>query len=409
MSAANRVELDRNLSLPLVVLYGLGTTVGAGIYALIGVVSARAGMYAALAFLVASLLAAATALSFAELCARFPRSAGEAEYVQQGLGIPSLAVAVGLLVVMAGSVSSAALANGFVGYFGVFADTGRGLTIVLLTVALGLVAAWGIRFSVAMAGAITLLEIGGLVVVVWAARGSLGDLPERWPELLPPWDPTIWSGIIGAALLAFYAYLGFEDMVNVAEEVRDVRRNLPLAIILTLLVTTLLYIVTAVAAVLAVPPVELSGSDAPLVLVYERASDRSGAFIGVVGVLAMLNGALIQVIMASRVLYGLADRGALPSQLARIHPRTRTPVVATALVTFVIMGLAVGFSLAPLAEATSVITLVIFSLVNLSLWRVKRREPHPLNIQVYPRWVPVLGFLVSSGVLVFQSFRYLVA
>ena len=233
MSAAEQVELERNLSLPLVVLYGLGTTVGAGIYALLGVVSAGAGMYAPLAFLVASLLAAATALSFAELCARFPRCAGEAEYVQQGLGVRSLAAAVGLVVVMAGSVSSAALANGFVGYFGVFVDTPRWLTIVFLTLALGFVAALGIRFSVVAAGMLALLGIGGLAVVLWAARSSLGDLPERWPELLPPWDLTIWSGIFGAALLAFYAYLGFEDMANVAEEVRDVRRNLPIAIILT--------------------------------------------------------------------------------------------------------------------------------------------------------------------------------
>ena len=155
MNAAEQVELERNLSLPLVVLYGLGTTVGAGIYALLGVASARAGMYAALAFLVASLLAAATALSFAELCARFPRCAGEAEYVHQGLGIPSVTVAVGLLVVMAGSLSSAALANGFVGYFGVFVDTARGFTIALLILVLGLVAAWGIRSSVIAAGVLT--------------------------------------------------------------------------------------------------------------------------------------------------------------------------------------------------------------------------------------------------------------
>ncbi len=397
--------LRRSLNLPMVILYGLGTTIGAGIYALTGEVSGLAGMYAGVAFLVASLLAAATAFSFAELCARFPRSAGEAEYVRQGFRSPALSVAVGLLVVLSGSVSCAALANGFVGYFAVFVDAGRELTIVSLVVALGLVAALGIRASVLAAGLITLLEIGGLAAVFWVAHGSLGELPERWPELVPPADLPVWGNIFGAAVLAFYAFLGFEDMVNVAEEVRNVRRALPLAIIVTLVVTTLLYVATAVVAVLSVPPAELAESGAPLVLVYERASGGSGAVMGVIGVLAMLNGALIQVIMASRVLYGLADRRALPQLLASVHPRTQTPVVATALVTLGICVLAVWFPLAPLAEATSVMTLSIFALVNLSLWRVKRREPHPADVQVYPLWVPGFGFSVSLGFVAFEAIR----
>jgi amino acid transporter len=401
------VALRRTLSLPLVFLYGLGTTVGAGIYALMGEVSLRAGMFSGMAFLVASLLAAASALSFAELCARFPRSAGEAEYVRQGFGTPRLSVVVGLLVVLSGSVSSAALANGCVGYFGVFVDAGRELTIAALVVGLGLLAAWGIRSSVLLAGAVTVLEVGGIAAVFWAARESLGGLPERWLELVPPADPKVWSGIFAASLLAFYAFLGFEDMVNVAEEVRNVRRSLPIAIILTLIVTTVLYICTALVSVLTVPPVELGRSGAPLVLVYEKATGGSGAAVGLIGVLAMLNGALIQVIMASRVLYGLADRGALPEVLARIHPRTQTPVIATALVTSGVCALAVWFPLAPLAEATSVITLVIFALVNLSLCMVKRREPHPPDVQVYPLWVPWAGFGVSLGFLFFEAIRHL--
>ncbi len=401
------VALRRNLSLPLVFLYGLGTTVGAGIYALIGEVSLLAGMFSGMAFLVASLLAAASALSFAELCARFPRCAGEAEYVRQGFGARRLSVVVGLLVVLAGSVSSAALANGFVGYFGVFVDTGRELTIAALVVGLGLLASWGIRASVFMAGALTVLEVGGLVAVFWAARENLGGLPERWLELVPPADPRVWSGIFAASLLAFYAFLGFEDMVNVAEEVRNVRRNLPLAIIMTLIATTILYVCTALTSVLTVPPAELARSRAPLVLVYETATGGSGAVVGVIGVLAMLNGALIQVIMASRVLYGLAARGDLPKLLARIQPSTQTPVIATALVTSRICALALWLPLAPLAEATAVITLVIFALVNLSLCLVKRREPRPPDVRVYPFWVPWAGFGFSVGFLFFEAIRHL--
>ncbi len=399
--------LRRNLSLPLVVLYGLGTTVGAGIYALTGELAAAVGMYSALAFLLASLLATASAFSFAELCARFPKSAGEAEYVRQAFGLPALSLAVGLAVVVAGSVSAGALANGFVGYFGVFVATGRELTIVSLVIALGLLAACGIRASVLAASVITVLEIGGLGAVLWVARESLAELPERWAELVPPADPTTWGAILAASVLAFYAFLGFEDMVNVAEEVRNVRRTLPVAIILTLLVTTLLYVVTAVSSVLTVPPAELAKSDAPLVLVYQTGSGGSGATLGLIGVLAMLNGALIQVIMASRILYGLADRRALPALLARIHPRTQTPLVATALVTVFVCALAVWFPLAVLAEATSVITLAIFAVVNLSLCLVKRREPRPVDVRVCPVWVPWAGFAVSSAFVVFELVRHL--
>jgi amino acid transporter len=399
------VTLRRALSLRAVTLYGLGTTIGAGIYALTGKVAGGAGMFAPVAFLVASLLAAFTAFSFGELSSRFPRSAGEATYVREAFRVPALAAAVGLLVVLSGSVSAATISNGFVGYAQELVELPRALLILGIVALLALVAAWGVRESVFVANTVTVIEIVGLLLVVWMARDALGDLPARLPELGPPADLDVWRSIFAASLLAFYAFLGFEDMVNVAEEVKDVRRVLPLAIVVTLVLTSLVYVVLAVTAILAVSPAELAESDAPLSLIWERATGRAPVLISVVGVVAMINGALIQVIMASRILYGLASQGLAPAALGRVHPRTRTPLLATGLVSLLIALLALWLPLARLARTTSVLTLSVFAIVNLALVWVKRREPRPEGIWLIPGWVPVVGFVVSVLFLGIEALR----
>lgn len=407
MSNAPPVSLRRSISLPLLVLYGLGTTIGAGIYALMGAVAGAAGMHAWLAFATASLLVAASAASFAELAARYPRSAGEAVYVREGLGSSGLATAVGLLVVLAGCVSSATIANAFVGYLGAVVEVPRALGIAVFVGLLGGIAFWGVRESVWVAAVVTLLEVAGLVLVVIFAADALADLPRRAAELAPPSQGGAWYGIFAASFLAFYAFIGFEDMVNMAEEVRDVRRTLPLAIFVTLAVTTLLYVLLALVAVLSVAPAELAASDAPLVSIYERVGGPFPDALAAIGVIAMGNGALIQLIMASRVLYGLADQGALPRVLGRVHSRTRTPHWATAAGAGLVLVLALGFPLASLAHATSVITLVVFGLVNLALLRLQARVPLPAGVRGAPRAVPVLGFLACAAALAWELARRL--
>ncbi|MDP6350863.1 MAG: APC family permease [Alphaproteobacteria bacterium] len=395
-------SLKRSLSLPLVTLYGLGTTIGAGIYVLVGKVAERAGMLAPMSFLVALLLAALTAFSFAELAARYPRSAGEAVYIREGLRVPAVAVAVGLLVAFAGIASAAAIANGFVGYLGQFVTTPETATVALLVLALGLTAAWGIAQSVTIAAILTVVEIVGLVMVIAGAGDSLTTLPDRIGELVPSVDGAAWLGILGGAVLAFYAFLGFEDMVNVAEEVTDVTHTLPRAIILTLIATGLLYIALSVVAVLAVPVADLAASEAPLALIFARTTGMSPAIIVVIALFSVINGALIQVIMASRVIYGMAAQGWLPRGLAKVSPRTRTPLWATALVTALVMTFALLLPLVTLAELTSMTTLVIFCLVNLALWRIKSRAGGPVSEVIYPKWIPVVGFLVSGALAMFQ-------
>lgn len=391
------VPLKRSLNLIQLVLYGLGTTIGAGIYALVGEMAAISGYHAPVSFLVASIMAALTALSFAELSGRYPRCAGAALYVKEGLSSRRLSTVVGFLVIAAGLVSSAAIINGFIAYLGEFVVLERGLAILMVTLVLGAIAAWGITQSVSIAAFVTVVEIGGLLLVIAVSHEGLAELPSRWPELVPSTEPGGWYGIYAGSLLAFYAFIGFEDMVEVAEETRHVRRNLPLGIILTLVITTLLYMAIMITAVLAMPPDELARSQVPLVRLYEHYTGGSAEIISIIGLFALINGALIQLIMASRVLYGMSSRRLLPPMISRINPTTQTPLVATAMATAAILVLALSGTLASLAEATSLIMLAVFALVNLSLIRVKRRDPEPEGLIVFPVIVPWLGFIVSAG------------
>jgi APA family basic amino acid/polyamine antiporter len=404
------LRLKRSLSLTLTTLYGLGTILGAGIYSLIGEVAGSAGMYAPVAFLAAALVAGFTGLSYAELAARFPRSAGEAVYVQEGLGWPPLSTLVGLLIVLTGTVSSATLANAFVGYaqklIALFILPGfiehawylDRLMIIVITIGMmGALAAWGIRQSVLVASVVTVIEIGGLLLVLLVNCDSLASAPARIAELLPPLSATAWNGILIGAFVAFYAFIGFEDMVNIAEEVKEPQRNLPRAIILAVIVSMLLYMLVALSAVLALSPEQLSHSQAPMAQLYEHATGHTPWVITLISLFAVINGALIQIIMASRMLYGISREGWLPARVGRVHPRTRTPLVATVIVTSGVLLLAVPLNIRVLADTTSFIILIVYILVNLSLLRIKRRAPAAAGVRPLPLWVPVIALIASAG------------
>ncbi len=398
-----RVGLERSISFSLLVLYGVGTMVGGGFYALIGKVAGLAGMHAPLAVLGAALLALASALSFAELSSRYPFSAGESLYVDRAFGARLLSIGVGWLVIATGVVSAATLANAIVVFLQDQFDLDRTLGILTVVGLLGGIAAWGIGESVLVAVTITVIEVGGLIYLVVAASGGFLALPERAGEIALPSDLSAWSGIGLGGFVIFYAFLGFEDLVNMAEEVKRPRRNLPRAILLSLAVTTGLYLVVTAAAILTLSPAELGASANPLADVVDRCGGHRAAMVAI-SVLAGVNGALVQFVMASRVAYGMSDKGLGPKLLASVASWTRTPLWATGLVTSVVLVLALWFDLVVLAQITSVVILVIFAVVNLALWRIQRLDPDPGGEGPrYPRWIPALGFLASAGFLVFRA------
>ena len=387
------ITLRRSLSLPLVTLYGLGNILGAGIYVLIGKVAGHAGLYAPISFLMASVLAALTAFSYAELSSRYPLSAGAALYVQQGFGYRELSRLVGLLLILTGIVSASTIARGFVGYLEVFIIMPHWLVIIALVIVLGMLAIWGITESAGTAAVFTLFEVFGLGLVIYVAAPEFVTLPDRIDEFMPSLEAATWSGLFAGAFLAFYAYVGFEDMVNVAEEVKSPHRNLPLAILLSLLVATLLYIVVVLAALLVLDDKQLAQSDAPLAAVYAVQTGNKPVLITIISLFAVVNGALIQIITAARVCYGMSRQGWLPDVLGQVHARTRTPVYATVVVMAFTVLMALWLPIETLARMTSYFLLLIFALVNAGLIRIKRREAADANTFIIPIFVPWLGFM----------------
>ena len=401
-----QVELRRSLSLPLLTLYGLGTIIGAGIYVLVGEVAGVAGNYMPLAFLVAALLVTFTAFAYAELSARYPRSAGAALYVHAAFAHRHVSLLMAFLIISIGVVSSATLARGVVGYLQLFIDVPDWLVISSIVLVLGGIAAWGIRESVGAASVLTLLEIAGLMLILWVTREHFVELPVRLDSLLPAFNLSTWQAVLLGSFVAFYAFIGFEDMVNIAEEVRRPRKNLPRAIFISIVVTTLIYLAVAIAASLTVPVAELAVSKAPLAAVYTRVTGEEAFFIGLVGVVAVVNGVLVQIIMASRMLYGSARQGWLPAALGRVNTHTRTPLLATVVVTSVIWVMAMWLPLLTLAQMTSFITLFIFTIINLALVVIKRREPVVAGVRVYPMVIPIGGIVFTLALLLFQLYHW---
>ncbi len=381
--------LQRRLGLALLVLYGTGITVGAGIYVLIGAVAGHAGRFAPWSFVIASFAMAFTVASYAELAARFPVSAGEAAYVREAFDRVMLSRAVGVLTILIGIVSSAAVAIGSAGYIREFVNAPESVIIVLLLLLIGAVASYGILESVVAASVLTVIEISGLLIIIVAAMGS-GITVEAFS--VPPFQSGIWAGVGFASLLAFFAFIGFEDLANIAEEAKAPERDLPRAMAITLVVSTVLYVAVAAVAVSAVPPAELAASKAPLSLVFQRVAHISPATISAIAIVATLNTILAQLTMVSRVIYGMARQGDLPRLLGRVNGRTNTPLVATWLAVVVALALALAAPIERLAEGTSIATLIVFAAVNLSLIALRRRKSATRGMTFQaPVWGPWMG------------------
>ena len=393
--------LNRALTLPYVVLYGLGVTVGAGIYVLVGQVIASSGDHAPVSFLIASLVMILPAACFAELTGRMPFAAAEAHFVRAGFNSSPLFLIVGLGVAAVGIVSSSAIAHGATGYIVELFDAPYMLVLAIVIAMTGIVACLGIRESILFAGILTLIEVGGLLFLVVSAVQSGADLGQQAIKSVPTsFSPSLWSGIFASGLLAFFAFIGFEDIDSIAEETVNPQKTLPKAIFLTLGLTFVLYTLVVLASLATVSISELSDSRAPLALVFGRTTGLSPVVITLIAILATVNGIIVQIIMAGRVIYGLANEGALPAFLARVDARTRTPVMATIISTLIVMTLALGFTITALAEWTSMITLVIFVLVCAALARIKRRnDPAPEGTFIVPRWVPYGGVCATVMLL----------
>ena len=398
------LTLKRSLSLPLLIFYGVGTILGLGIYVLLGKVAGEAGMLAPFAFLFAAILAAFTGLSYGELSSRIPKSAGEVNYVHRAFGKKYLSVVIGWLIVISAIVSTATVLNGYVGYVQVFVQISDWLIITVFTLILGSIAVWGITESAISIVIITIIEIAGILIVIIIAGDNLAALPERWTELVPSFNFTDWKAIMMGAFLAFFTFIGFQDMVNVAEEAKNPKRHMPRAIIISLSILTLFYIVIAVIAALGLSAQELDQSKAPLADILAEEGDGYDKIISAIGLVAIVNGVLVQIVMIARVLFGMGEKKMAPELFKKLNPKTRTPIWSTIFSTVVILALALSFNLESLAKATNYILISVFIMINLSLWVIKKRDPDPDSDQIktFPLAVPVIGFFLCVSLLIFQ-------
>jgi len=393
-------RLKRSLGLPLVTLYGLGNILGAGIYILIGKVAGEAGYSIVLSFIIAMIVSGLTAFSYMELSGRFPASASVSVYLHKAFGRRWLSVMVGLAMVAAGITSAATLAKGFAGYAGTLISAPAMLLSIGLLVAIGLVAIKGIGESAWVAGIFTIVEITGLIMVIVAGKSALGNLSAS--QLLHV-DPAVgWSGVMAGAFLAFYAFIGFEDMVNVAEETKKPQRTMPMAILISLVLSTVLYLLVAVVAVGSVAPSELAKSTAPLLLVYEKGAGSAGLFLTIIGISAAINGVIVQVIMGSRILFGLSKQGWIDGHLSEVNAETKTPMLATVVIVGLMILACVALPLLSLARLTSLIVLVIFALVNIALINIKRRHPNHKGLITVPTAIPYLGVISCVVVVLYE-------
>lgn len=396
-------SLKRSISLPMLTLYGLGTIIGAGIYVLVGEIAGHAGVFAPVAFLVAAVVAAFTGLTYGELAARLPFSAGEAVYVDMAFQRKGLSTMTGWAVVLTGVVSAAVLVNGFSGYFLVFVQIPEWWIVVVLTLVLGGVAAWGIEQSAWFAAIMTVLSVLGLVWVLVVAFSSIEVARIDLGDLLPPMNMATWNGIFVGGFLAFYAYVGFEDMVNVAEEVLHPERAIPLAIFMALIISTLLYALVAFAAVVTLPIEELRTSRVPLADMMALQGEGAEKGITLLSLMSVVNGALVQIIMASRVLYGMARHDMAPGRLGHVNPVTRTPLLATGVTVLVVLALALWLPIGTLAQVTSLIILLVFAVMHVALLRLKISHPRPDGVTVIHPALPAIGLLLSLGLILFRG------
>ncbi|MBV1869595.1 MAG: amino acid permease [Gammaproteobacteria bacterium] len=400
-----KVELRRSIGLVLLTLYGLGNILGAGIYVLVGKVAGEAGYAAPVSFFIASIAAGFSAFTYAELSARYPVSAGEAVYLYKGFKLNVLSGLVGLMLALAGVASAAALAHGFAGYFQEIAHVSENLLVGGLILTLGVIASWGIGESVKIASLLTIIELLGLVIIATVGLDTLiGDSVIPASPLGSSRESSEFAidGIFVGAFLAFYAFIGFEDMINIAEEVENPQRNLPLATILSLIAATALYALISYVSVNVVDPQRLSESNAPLALVYAESTGKDALLITIISLFAVVNGALIQIIMGSRILYGMANNGWMPQFLTSINARTQTPLVSTVIITLALLIFALAFPFVTLVEMTSYLILSVFTLVNWALIRIKKVDPNPEGVKTFPVIIPILGMTVSLLFIVLQ-------
>lgn len=391
-----------------VLFYGLGSMLGAGIYALIGRAADSLGNAVWLAFLTAMIAAMLTGLSYACVGSRYARAGGAAYVTQHGLHKPLLSYVVGIAVMMSGLTSMAtgsqAIAEQLEKAFGFALDIK--LVAIGIVFLVGCVIYRGLRESMWLNVLCTVVEASGLLFIIAVGARYWGSV-----NYLETAKDTVAGGagsgitlalVMQGAVLTFFSFIGFEDILNVSEEVKNPRKNVPFGLIGAMILATLIYMAVAITAVSVVPWRELAASKTPLMDVAHRAAPWLGGidklYLGIT-IFAIGNTALLNYIMGSRLLYGMSRQGLLPAILGKVHPKRHTPHVAVFVLFGIVSVLILSGGVKQMAESTVLLLLAVFTVVNIALVVLKRRPGEPQGGFEPPMIVPVLGALTCASLI----------
>ncbi|MEV4347434.1 APC family permease [Actinoplanes sp. NPDC049596] len=398
-------SLKRVMGPGLLLLFVVGDILGTGVYALTGRVASEVGGAVWLPFLIAFIVAVLTAFSYLELVTKYPRAAGAALYTHKAFGIHFLTFIVTFAVMCSGltsaSSASKAFASNFVEAFDLSWEDGAALTAIALgfIVLVGLINFRGVGESVKLNVLLTCVELSGLLIVIcigaWALGGGDGDL-SRLTDFTPAEGESGFFAVTAATALAFFAMVGFEDSVNMAEETKDPVRIFPKVMLTGLCITGVIYVLVSISSVALVSPEELGEGDAPLLKVVQAGASGFPLWIfAFITMFAVANSALINMLMASRLLYGMANERVLPRVLGRVHRTRRTPWVGIVFTTVIAFGLVWFADLAALGGTTSLLLLCVFTVVNIAVL-VLRRDPVEHEHFKAPTVIPVIGAVTCA-------------
>jgi amino acid transporter len=397
--------LKREAGLFQVVTYGVGNIVGAGIYVLVGEAAGLAGGLVWLAFLVGALVALFTGLSYAELASMYPKAASEYIYLGRAYGNRLLSFMTQWTMLITEIVAAAAVSLGFAGYLSSITNLPLLPIAASLLLVLTLITTWGAKESLRLNTILSLVAITGLFVVLTAGLNKIGSVSYAA-------SPSGIPGVLGATILVFFAYIGFDNMSNLSEDTKQPEKTIPRGLLIAVGITTVLYIAIGVAAISLVPWPQLATSDAPLALAASVAFGSLGSdLLTIIALLTTLNTALVLLIVGSRIIYGMAREGALPKFLGRVNRRTKTPLTAS-IITFVV---ALAFlplgRIGAIAKVTSFGSLLTFAMINLALLHLRRVAPNlsrPFKAPLHVGWVSVTGLLgLLSSLALLTQFDWL--
>ena len=400
-SEAAEPSLVRVMGPWLLLLFIVGDILGTGIYALTGQVAKQVGGVVWLPFLVAFVVALITAFSYLELVTKYPRAAGAALYTHRAFGIHFVTFLVAFAVMCSGitsaSTASRAFAANFSHAFGLNLAGGIGITLVGLAfmAVVAIVNFRGVGESVKANVVLTCVELSGLLIIIvigfWAIGLGQGDVSRAF-EFKTPGDAGLFWPVIAATTLAFFAMVGFEDSVNMAEECKDPCGNFPKVLLAGLFITGTIYVLVSISSITLVSPAELGEGEAPLLKVVQAgAPNFPVAIFGFITMFAVANSALINMLMASRLVYGMSRERVLPAVLGKVDAKRRTPTIAIGFTTLLALGLITFVGEVPaLGGTTALLLLCVFTVVNVAVL-VLRRDPVDHKHFRTPTWLPILG------------------